>query len=374
MLITLDFETYFDKDYSLTKMSTSEYVRDPRFEVISCSIKKDNNLVWCYWGHKEIAAALKNIDWQNTVLLAHHTQFDGLILSHHFDVHPARMACTLSMARALLPKLEKANLDNVAKVYNKSNKLLMPDMKGKHAKDFKPDEKKAVIAYNNGDVQSCHEIYEEMLKGYPLTELDLIDLTIKMFTEPVLLVDLPKARKELVRERKAKAEAINNSGFSIETLSSNLKFAEALEDLGVTVPMKLSPSVKDKMIPAIAKSDERLQALLGHPEACVRNLVIGRLAAKSTIGESRAERLIDHGSNGKKLPIYYNYCAAHTFRWSGGDKLNPQNFKQKSKVGGALRACIKAPPGHYMVIVDAAQIEARIVAWLAGEKSILDAF
>lgn len=406
MLITLDFETYYDMDYTLKKMSTSAYVRDQRFEAISCSIKKGKNKPFCYFGYEKIKEALDNIDWTKAVLLAHHTHFDGLILSHHFGKSPAKRACTLSMARAVHPKSEKADLGTVAIHYEVTNKREMPDFKGKHFKDLTKAEIKAIGLYNNDDVQGCYEIYEKMLaNGFPLNELDLIDITVKMFTEPVLMVDLRRAKKELKREIEAKRVAIESANITPDAddikkakqnmreagireayddqiayegkkvvLASGPKFVKALEALGVDVPMKVSPTVAGKMIPAVAKTDEELQALLLHPDARVAALVEGRLAAKSTIGESRAARLIDYGSDGKKLPIYLNYAGAHTFRWSGGDKLNPQNFKQKAKVGGALRECIMAPPGHQLVVVDAAQIEARVVAWLADEEIILDAF
>lgn len=377
MLVTLDFETYYDKDYTLRKLSTSEYIRSDLFEAISCSIKIGKNKPFCYFGD-DIKKALAKVDWNNAILLAHHTHFDGLILTHHFKHTPKYYACTLSMARALHPKAERNDLASVAIHYDKTNKLAMPDFKGKHLKDLTKDEIKAIRLYNNGDVESTYEVYQEMLKGFPVTELDLIDITVRMFTEPVLRVDLKKAKTELQREQDAKAKAIETSGVDIGVLSSNSKFVAALEALGVDVPTKDSPTVKledgtPKQIPAVAKSDEALQALLTHPGPKVVALVEGRLAAKSTISESRAKRLIDHGT-GHKLPIYLNYAMAHTLRWSGGDKLNPQNFKQKKKVGGDLQSCILAPVGQEIVIVDSSQIEARVLAWMAEEDWILEAF
>ena len=41
-LITIDFETYYDQEYSLSKLTTEEYVRDTRFEVIGVAIKVNN--------------------------------------------------------------------------------------------------------------------------------------------------------------------------------------------------------------------------------------------------------------------------------------------------------------------------------------------
>lgn len=378
MLVVLDFETYYDKDYTLRKLSTSEYVRDKRFEALSCAVKliapgKLPTTVVLF-GKKDIQKYLDNIDWPKATLLCHHTHFDGLILSHHFKKVPARYACTLSMARALHPKAERADLGTVGEHYGKLNKLPMPDFKGKHLKDITAEERKAIGEYNVRDVDVCYEVYQEMLKVFPADELDLVDVTVRMFADPVLRVDLDLAKKELRREQRAKRKAIKESGASLDVLSSNDKFVKMLESLGVDVPMKASPTVPGKAIPAVAKSDEGLQALLIHPDPKVVKLVEGRLAAKSTLGESRAIRMIARGSHGMRLPIYLNYAGAHTFRWSGGDKFNPQNFKQAQKEGGELRKAIKAPPGEVIVVVDSSQIEARITAWLSDEEWVVEAF
>lgn len=374
MLVTIDFETYYDKDYTLKKLSTSEYIRDKRFEALSCSIKLGHLTPYCYFGKDEIASALAGIKWEETVFLAHNAHFDGLILSHHFGHVPKRYADTLSMARALHPKAERNRLEDVAVKYNKVNKLPMPDFKGKHLADLTKEDKKAIILYNNGDVESCREVYDEMLIGFPATELDLIDITVRMFADPALCVDLDLAQDELEAERTRKSAAIANSGVDEKVLSSNVKFPTALKALGVDVPMKPSPSVANKEIPAIAKGDEALQALLLHPDPKIAALVAGRLAVKSTMGESRAVRMLLRGEGGMRLPIYLAAYGAHTHRWTGGDKFNPQNFKHMHKVGGNLKKAIIAPPGYMIVKVDSAQIEARIVAWLFDEDWVLDAF
>lgn len=373
MLVTIDFETYFDSDYTLRKLSTSEYVRDERFEAISCAIKINNRATKVYFG-EDIKSALAAIDWSAATLLAHHTHFDGLVLSHHYGHVPKRYADTLSMARALHPKTQRNDLASVSRYYNVENKLSMPEFKGKHLADIPKAERKLISDYNKRDVDVCYQIYKVMGKGFPESELDLIDITVRMFADPVLVVDMALAKKELRREQRDKARAIKESGVDADTLSSSPKFVKKLEELGVDIPMKPSPSNPSKLIPAVAKSDESLQALLLHPDQKVAKLVAARLAVKSTIGESRAERMLLRGKDGMNLPIYLNYYGAHTGRWSGGDKFNPQNFKQSKKVGGKLRQAIMAPPGHVMVVVDASQIEARVTAWLAEEQWILDAF
>lgn len=381
MFVTLDFETYFDDDYTVKKIATSEYVRDPRFEVLSCAIKIDGKAPFCYFGKDDIQQALDKIDWPRTTLLCHHTHFDGLILSHHFKIVPARYACTLSMARGLHPKMQRNDLGTVAIKYGKQNKLPQPDFKGKHLDDILAGKqlKREIIDYNNGDVESCRQIYDEMALNFPVHELDLIDITVRMFADPILCIDMPLAQTELEAERARRAVAIEAAGVDIKILASNNKFPKALEALGIDVPTKPSPTVKDAdgnptRIPAIAKSDDSLQALLLHPEPKVVALVEGRLAAKSTLGESRAARMLLRGANGMRLPVYLNYFGAHTGRWSAGDKFNIQNFKHAHKVGGKLKEAIMAPPGYVIVKPDASQIEARIVAWIFDEEWILEAF
>ena len=65
-IITLDFETYYDKDYSLSKMQTDAYVRDERFEVIGVSLmRNDEPAVWFSGDNNETATWLRDtVDWE----------------------------------------------------------------------------------------------------------------------------------------------------------------------------------------------------------------------------------------------------------------------------------------------------------------------
>ena len=58
-IMTIDFETYYDKDYSLTKLTTEAYVRDPRFEVLMVGIMIDG-------GEPRIMAPLEFIAYATT--------------------------------------------------------------------------------------------------------------------------------------------------------------------------------------------------------------------------------------------------------------------------------------------------------------------
>lgn len=326
-------------------------------------------LVW----HPDIPRALAKIKWSDAELLCHHTHFDGLILSHHYGVTPAKYRDTLSMGRALHAKFERNNLATIAERYGLQNKLEMPDFRGKRYRDLTDAEKKALGEYNVRDTDITAELYHKLLPKMPGDEMDLIDVTVRMFVEPVLRLDRPLAQRELGREIVERAAAIAKSGADLPTLSSNKKFPVVLQSLGITPPKKMSKPNKHgirKETYALSKADEDFTDLLIHPDPRVVALVKGRLAAKSTIGETRAARLLRSGARRMRLPVYLNYCGAHTTRWSGGDKLNYQNMKKT----GRLREAILAPPGSVLVSVDSSQIEARIVAWLADEKWLLQAF
>jgi hypothetical protein len=383
-VVSVDFETYYDQKYSLRAKaySTSSYVRDPQFKAHCVGIKIGTGTTVVYW-EDEIAPALNAIDWSTHYLLCHHAQFDGLILSHHYGIVPMLYLDTLSMARALHSNQIRASLDAVASFYGVGNKLpnVLSKMKGQRVipDELRPD----ATSYTKTDVDIMFAIFRTMITVYPERELRLIDLTVRFFTEPVLDVDQVRAGRELeheIAEKRAKIARLivdedkvaNATDEEIEDIVAQLqsagKFAKLLQGLGVEPPMKLSPRTK-QMTYAFSQQDEEFMALGAHPDERVRLLIAARLAVKSTIGETRARRLMQHGDN-MKLPLYLNYCGAHTTRWSGGDKMNPQNFGRD----GELRKSIIAPPGHVIVAVDSAQIECRTNMWLAKQLDVLEVF
>jgi DNA polymerase I-like protein with 3'-5' exonuclease and polymerase domains len=374
-IVTLDFETYFDKDYSLRKeqYNTSSYVRDPKFKAQCVGVKINDGPVAWYSG-EELTKVLHSIEWDRSALLCHNTAFDGLILSHHYGIVPAYYYDTLSMARALHSNAIGAGLDEVARFYKVGNKLQNVLDKTKGVLDIPPDLLAQLGEYCAEDTRLTYEIFQKMLKHFPQAELDLINLTIRMFCDPVLEVDLPAVEKELAREIKEQQEIIAKSGYSKTDLASSIKFAEILRSLGVEPPTKISKRTSLEAY-AFAKNDVEFQALAEHEDERVRDVYAARLAAKSTINETRAYRFLEAGRDGHKLPVLLKYFGAHTGRWSAGNKMNMQNLpSSRAKCGGALRKAIKAPKGYKIVVCDSAQIEARVTAWLAGQLDLLDDF
>ncbi len=369
-VVTLDFETFYDKDYTLSgKINMSEYIRDERFHAHGVGIKVGNGETRWYTG-RNIALVLGEIDWERSAMLAHNTAFDGFICSEVFNVKPAFYLDTLSMARAAHGHHMRHDLDTIAKAHGlpgKVKRAALADTKGK--RDLTPAELAALGGYCVDDVNDTYEIFWKLHDAIPDEELEPIDITLAMFCDPVLSIDIPRVQAELEKEVGGKTAALLRAGTSAEDLMSNDKFADLLRAEGVHPPMKISP-ITGKHAYAFAKSDLSFQSLLQHPNQKVRDLADARLKIKSTIGETRAVRFLEAGKNGMKLPILLNYSGAHTHRWSGGNKMNLQNLKR----GGELRRSILAPKGQVVVVADSAQIEARVLAWLAGQMDIVHAF
>ena len=373
-LITVDFETYYDKDYSLRKMTTEAYIRDPRFEVIGVSVKVNNGSTeWASGTHEELKEYLQTFDWANSILLAHNTMFDGAILNWHFDVHPRIYTDTLCIARALHGVEVGGSLHALTQRYNLGEKgTEVLDAVGKKRLDFTDEALDKYGDYCVNDVELTYKLFNRMGKGFPKGELRLIDCTLRMFIEPIIELDLGLLEHHLEDTKQIKEDLITASGVTKKDLMSNPKFADILRDLGVNPPMKLSLTT-GKQTYAFSKTDEGFKALADHKDVRVQALVMSRLGTKSTLEESRTERFIGIAKRGL-MPVPIRYYAAHTGRWGGDDKINIQNLPSRGVNGKKLKNSMLAPEGYVMIDCDSSQIEARVLAWLAGQEDLVSAF
>jgi DNA polymerase I-like protein with 3'-5' exonuclease and polymerase domains len=373
-IITLDFETYYAQDYTLSKGTTEEYIRSPRFEVIGVAVKvNDGPTEWFSGTHEETRAFLSRYDWANSFALAHNTMFDGAIMSWRFGIKPKVWLDTLCMARALHGVEVGGSLKAVAERYGvgeKGNEVV--NAKNKRLVDFTREELSRYASYCVNDVDLTRDVFKIMVEKFPKQELKLIDLTLRMFIDPVLDLDTGLLETHLDKIKDWKDELLEKSGTTKEDLMSNPKFAELLKGLDVDPPMKISPTTNKPAL-ALAKSDEGFKALMEHEDVRVQALVAARLGNKSTLEETRTQRFIDISKRGL-LPVPIRYYAAHTGRWGGDDKINLQNLPSRGPNAKALKRSIIAPEGQMIVEADSAQIEARVLAWLAEQEDLVTAF
>tara|TARA_B100001173_G_C16023069_1_gene562938 strand:+ start:311 stop:2143 length:1833 start_codon:yes stop_codon:yes gene_type:complete len=373
-LITIDFETYYDQEYSLSKLTTEEYVRDTRFEVIGVAIKVNNEAVeWASGTNKQMAAYLNEFDWSNSMVLAHNTMFDGAILSWRYGIKPKAWADTLCMARAVHGTNAGGSLKALTERYKlgaKGTEVIAA--KGMNRDDFSSAQLSKYGDYCINDVELTYKLFRIMGKGFPKQELKIIDLTLRMFVEPELDLDLGLLEVHLDDTKENKDRLLEEAGVSKDDLMSNLKFAELLYELGVRPPTKVSPATGKETL-ALAKTDEGFKALETHEDVRVQSLVTARLGNKSTLEETRTQRFIDIAKRGL-LPVPIQYYAAHTGRWGGADKINIQNLPSRGPNGKKLKNSIIAPEGYMIIDADSAQIEARVLAWLAEQDDLVEAF
>lgn len=378
-IYTIDFETFYDQDYSLSKVTTESYIRDDRFEAIMVGIKKNDGPVKVV-PQKLIKPVLQTIDFSNAAILAHHTAFDGAISSWRYGVRPRFWFDTLSMARPLHSITVGGSLGKLVSYYGLGEKgTEVVNAKGKRAADFTPTEMRAYEEYCANDVELTYQLFKKMRKEIPPSELLVIDQTIRMFTEPRIVLDPELLERHLHEVREAKQNRLQvladqlglaDTHALLAVLMSNKQFAEILERHGVEPPTKTSPTT-GKSTFAFAKTDKAMTELAEHEDETVALLAQTRLGVKSSIEETRTEAFIEISKRGP-LPIMLNYYGAHTGRFSGGDKVNLQNLP--SRQNNTIRKALMAPEGHVVMACDSSQIEARMVAWLAGQRDLTEAF
>ena len=368
-LITLDFETYYDVRLSLGKMSTAQYVQDEEFKVWGVGVKfNEDSTVWI--PEDEVKEFLEQIDWDDAALVCHNTLFDAYILTQVFGVYAKYYYDTAAMSRGLFPN-QSASLKHVSK-------RLFPDdpsmrkgeelVNAKGIRDLNPQLDEEIGGYCIQDVDLTYALYNKMRHEFPQSELDLMDLTVRMFVEPKLALDraLVYAYKQELADETARK--IENSTTTREILASQQKYANFLEELGITVPTKKSPRT-GKMIPAFGKNDSAyIQMCNMYPQ--YKHVWEAREAVKSRLEETRAERFLTSVNSDGSFSVPLRYYAAHTGRFGGSEKINLQNLPRGSK----LRNAITCKDDQLLYIADLSNIEARMLAWLAKQEDLLEAF
>ena len=378
-IITVDFETYYSKTLGFKSHTTEEYVRDPEFHEIGVGIAvNDEPAQWFSGSREQMAKHLSQFDWANSFVLAHNTQFDGAILSWRYGVKPKGWLDTLCMARAIHGVDAGGSLKALATKYNIGVKgTEVEEALGLRLSDFTPEHLAKYGEYCCNDVELTRTLFHRFMlpgigEGFPAKELKVIDCTLRMFIEPTLVLNKDMLVSHLEGVKAKKAALLEAASADKESLMSNDKFAQLLMSLKVEPPRKVSARTgKDAW--AFAKTDEEFKKLADHPDPRVQALVGARLGNKTTLEETRTERFISISERGP-LPVPIKYYAAHTGRWGGDDKINLQNLPSRGQHGGKLKKAIEAPDGFVVIDCDSSQIEARTVAWLAGQTDLVEAF
>lgn len=384
--VILDYETYYDRDYSLRKMTPVEYILDPRFETIMCAVKEGwpSNQPTYFVDGADFGKWVADAQLDKAVVISHNALFDMSVLAWRYGVVPRLMVDTLGVSRATLGhRLKSLSLASVAR-------HLGLGVKGDTVHNvlgMRRDAIKAAglwhsyTAYSINDADLAAGIYDKLVRSglFPVQELAIMDMVLRCAIQPQFMLEQNALATHLAAVQQAKAALMAQAmlvGAGGKTdLMSNDKFAELLRGVGCEPPTKISP-LTGKEIYAFARTDQEFIDLEEHPNPAVQVLVAARTGHKSTLEESRTERLLNisrltwPGNQQGWMPIPLRYSGAHTHRLSGEWKLNMQNLPR----GSALRRALIARPGHTILTIDASQIEARIVAWLCGQLDLVAQF
>jgi len=383
--VVADLESFYTdvkdargRPYSLSHLTTEEYVRHEWFEAHGASIKWSPNHNAKWYPEKELRYVLKEHDWSDTFLITHHHQWDGFALLHHYGVRPRMRGCTLSMARLLLGNHIGVSLDSVRKHFGLTPKTTPYNLfYRKHFGELTPSEQEQLGDGCNDEVESVWKIFCVLMdQGFPAEELEVVDITMRMFCEPVLRGNVELLAKIWEREALQKETRIKQLNIDPGELQSTEKFKALLEAEGVEIQYK---DGTNGPIPQFAKNDPFMQELLEDDDDRIRGLAEARLGAKSTLLQTRAETFGFMASRGP-LCFYLKMYAAHTTRWGGGDKSNVQNLKKSDPdfptddESLKLTDAIEPPEGYYLAKPDESQVEARLLNFLAGQDDKVEDF
>lgn len=391
----VDFETYYDDDYNLKKMENAEYVMDSRFEIMGVSLKWPGQPAqWITGTIDEIYDELAKIDWSKVRVVAHNARFEGSILEWRLGFKPAAYLCTMVGSRPhFVPYAGGQGLDDISRYLGLPPKGdYVHNVSGLHRVDLTPEQLASYGLYCCRDSDNGAAIGVELSRILPLDEQYLIDLTLKKYLRPTLnlnknallrrLEDLQRRKSAALGQIRSKYGIGNTDEETLGTIRSRTKFAALLgEALGDPKLIPVKANKQGKQTYAFAKDDLGFKQLLGHPIEKVRELVAAKIAFSSSIEESRTKALIELADvMDGRLPVPLVYYGAHTGRLSGDHGINLQNLprvefnKDKSLKKGHLRLAVEAPDGYSIVAADLSNIEARLVATLAGQWDLVEAF
>ena len=398
--IVLDFETYFDTDYSLKKMSTVEYVCDERFEItgLGYQVLDEISGLRTFCAPSSVETMLHTLeviygkqDLKNATIVGQNNKFDHLILREKFGITPKFTVDLIDLER-IWDAQSKHKLEAMAKRWGApSPKGDTNQFKGFHWADMTPEMQQDLEEYCKNDIEIESFLFQKLLPTVitqPEIELPLANQTLQLYLKPQIVIDFDlgedlkkKMRLEAIKPRmELRKRGIKASR---KWISGNIKFKALLEAFlpdGESVPMKQG---KNEMIPAFAKDDEGLKQLLAHPDENVRLLIESRIAMKSwPLHSKRVDNLMGQArARGGKIGAPLSFHSAHTGRWGGAEKINLQNLGGRGRAGAgthpliqAVRGMLTAPDGYVFGLNDYSQIQARILPWLAAQDDLVRGF
>ena len=378
-LLVLDFETYYDGDYSLAKIPPLLYITDARFHIHGLGIRHPDGRAEFRPDWLVALLELQGVygdQFQRTAVVMHNGYFDALVLWRHAGIKLTHICDTMLLSRLRYGAGVEHDLRSVAQRLGLPAKGQLDFMAG--VRKPSASQLKDLIVYTLLDVELTHDVAVTLLPyGLRLPrELWCMEYSIRQLVERPLTIDRDQVSVGQNTLNAHIKDVIHASGCTMEQLRSTDQFAvileRALSATGRNVPFK--PGKKGS-IPALSKKDHAFQLLRNDADPCVQALVRAREVVMSANQQRARLSFLDHcATRLGKIHLQLGYGIAGPGRFQGAGGFNAQNLSKRAadgeSVNSAVRRAIQAPDGQVLVAADAAQIEARILAFLAGEQEL----
>ena len=364
--LAIDFETYYDRDYSLKKMDAWSYVHHPKFDCYLMSVYGMTATGPFQWaGHPQDFTRWEIFN--NAILVAHNAAFDSLVFKRlqSLGIIPALQQptwrCTASLAVYLqAPRSLKGACKQLLDIT--VDKTQRDKARGQTCDDLFGAED--MTAYSLEDARLCFLLWEKCNHLWPQSEQELATLTF-VWGQQGIAVDLPRLQHSIQTLETQRFSAAHQlpwvDDLDEDTPLSHRKLAAECRAVGIPCPASL------------AMDDPECEAWenkYGSEYAWVDAMRIFRrtnmLLKRFKTVQSRTR------DNDHRFPYGLKYFGAVPGRWSGDAGFNVQNMPRGELFAVDLRRCFIPAPGNVFIVADLCQIEPRILAWLIDDTAFLD--
>ncbi|MFA7256433.1 MAG: DNA polymerase [Kiritimatiellales bacterium] len=360
-VFAIDFETYYDSDYSLKKMDAWSYVHHPKFDAYLMSVYGDD-FQWV--GHPKDFQCWEFFN--GALLLAHNAAFDSLVFKRLQEqkiippVQPAAWRCSASLAVYLsAPRNLKGACKQLLGI--EVDKTTRSKACGQTTGEL--FENQAMTDYALEDARLCYVLWEKFNHQWPDDEKELATLTFE-WGQAGIGVDFQTLEKCIQTLEKQRFDAVQHlpwvDDFNEDTPLSHRQLALACREAGIPCPASLAMD---------SPLCEEWENKYGDEYPWVNAMRVFRrtnmLLSRFYAVRSRVRK------SDNRFPYGMKYFGAVPGRWSGDAGFNVQNMPRGELFGVNLRSCFQPSDGCVFVIADLSQIEPRILAWLIDDHEFL---
>lgn len=368
-VFAIDTETFYAKDYSVSK-GVYAYLHSHMFHcymVSICRIDGEETFTHIYCGEPEL------FDWDiipaGSLLVAHNAAFDKNVLARVEELglipsgfcNSMEWADTADLAAYLnAPRNLKGAADVLLglKDVDKTTREEMEGVTWQEARNRGWE--KRLKDYCSADAEICARLWAKCAARWPQHERKVSELNRRMGDKGIRVDydSLAEGRGKVLRVINEAEEQIPWADRT--TVESRKAFFEQCAIDGLPLPGSLDKKEPDtqKWVQKYAPEHPWISASITYKSA--RGL-LGKLTTLE-------ERIRPDGTADVNRLLY---CGAGTGRFAGSSGFNSQNLPREEQHGVNLRSLFIPATGNKFIICDLAQIEARVLLYLAGDTEQL---